>query len=176
MRILDLGCGNRKQKNALGADINRNSQADVICNLEIFPYPFKDNSFDRVLCHSILEHLDDIVGVMKEIHRILKPGGVVEIITPHFSSLYSWDDPTHRHHFSSNSFDYFTTSTSMESQAKGTFEIIKKKIIFGKGILDWLWQFFANKFVHYYERRWAFIFPAFDLYFELKAIKDELLR
>jgi SAM-dependent methyltransferase len=155
----------------LGVDIDKNSKADIICNLELFPYPFKDDVFDKIICHSILEHLDDILGVMNELHRILKPEGVAKIITPHFSSLYSWDDPTHRHHFSSNSFDYFTPNASMTSRAEAKFEIVKKRIKFGKGFFDPFWEIFANKFVHYYERRLAFIFPAFDLHFELRAIK-----
>lgn len=48
--------------------------ADVkadICNL-----PFKDNSFDMVLCNHVLEHISDDTKAMKELYRVLKPGGV----------------------------------------------------------------------------------------------------
>ena len=47
--------------------------ADVkadICDL-----PFPDNSFDVILCNHVLEHIPDDFGAMKELYRILKPGG-----------------------------------------------------------------------------------------------------
>lgn len=47
--------------------------ADVkadICNL-----PFKDNSFDFILCNHVLEHIPDDKKAMQELYRILKPGG-----------------------------------------------------------------------------------------------------
>lgn len=47
--------------------------ADVkadICNL-----PFEDNSFDFILCNHVLEHIPDDTRAMRELYRILKPGG-----------------------------------------------------------------------------------------------------
>ncbi|MDC6390199.1 methyltransferase domain-containing protein [Maribacter sp. PR1] len=41
-----------------------------ICNL-----PFKDNSFDVILCNHVLEHIPDDTQAMKELYRVLKPGG-----------------------------------------------------------------------------------------------------
>lgn len=39
--------------------------------------PFPDNSFDVVFCHQVLQHVKDPVGILKEMHRVAKPGGVV---------------------------------------------------------------------------------------------------
>ncbi|GAK76898.1 glycosyltransferase [Nonlabens ulvanivorans] len=47
--------------------------ADVkadICNL-----PFEDNSYDFILCNHVLEHIPDDETAMKELYRVLKPGG-----------------------------------------------------------------------------------------------------
>jgi SAM-dependent methyltransferase len=47
--------------------------ADVkadICNL-----PFEDNSFDVILCNHVLEHIPDDIKAMKELYRVIKPGG-----------------------------------------------------------------------------------------------------
>lgn len=48
--------------------------ADVkadICNL-----PFQDNSYDLILCNHVLEHIPDDTKAMKELYRVLKPGGM----------------------------------------------------------------------------------------------------
>jgi len=47
-RILDVGCGIHKQPGAIGIDRNPASRADVLADLDRFPYPFGDSSFDRL--------------------------------------------------------------------------------------------------------------------------------
>jgi len=72
MRILDLGCGKRKYQSknlkdeVIGVDVDKNSQADVIHNLDKFPYPFQNNEFDLVYASHILEHLDNPVFFLKK--------------------------------------------------------------------------------------------------------------
>lgn len=170
-RILDLGCGRRKHENAIGVDVDSRSDADVRCDLNGTPLPFQSDSFDGIICHSIIEHLDDVLTVMIELHRVAKAGAMIDIITPHFSALYSWDDPTHRHHFSSNSFDYFLPDSPMTSRGEGLYEVVTRRIVFGRGLVDPLVEAFANRFRHTYERRLAFILPAMDLHFTLRVIK-----
>lgn len=41
---------------------------------------FEDNSFDVVLCHNVLEYIDDKEAVLNELHRVLKPGGLLSLI------------------------------------------------------------------------------------------------
>ncbi len=45
--------------------------------------------------------------VVSEIHRITRPNGTVFLVTPHFTDLISWSDPTHRWHLSTLSFRHF---------------------------------------------------------------------
>lgn len=54
--------------------------ADVkadICNL-----PFKDNSFNFILCNHVLEHIPDDTKAMKELYRVLSPGGIAILQIP----------------------------------------------------------------------------------------------
>ncbi len=80
--ILDVGCGIRKQPGAIGIDRNPASQPDVLVDLDKFPYPFPDNSFDRITAIHVIEHLSDVIRSMEEFHRLLRPGGTLRIETP----------------------------------------------------------------------------------------------
>ncbi|MEM7555688.1 MAG: methyltransferase domain-containing protein [Cyanobacteria bacterium P01_A01_bin.84] len=47
----------------------------VMVNIDITDIPFDDNSFDVILCNHVLEHIPDDAKAMKELYRVLKPGG-----------------------------------------------------------------------------------------------------
>ncbi|NYZ78888.1 class I SAM-dependent methyltransferase [Candidatus Micrarchaeota archaeon] len=106
MKILDFGCGNKKGAGCpyagdiIGVDIDKISQADVIWDLEKFPYPFKDNEFDAVYSHHCLEHLEDTLKVMEELCRITKPHGRITILVPYGASSFALNNPTHKKFFS----------------------------------------------------------------------------
>ncbi len=108
-RILELGCGRAKTPGAIGVDLNREATgADLICDLND-PLPFADSVFDETRAVHVIEHLDDIVRAMSEIHRVTRPGGLAYVVTPHYSDYSSWCDPTHRWHLNSFSFFYFSS-------------------------------------------------------------------
>jgi SAM-dependent methyltransferase len=107
MRILDVGCGIRKAPGAIGIDRNPASKADVLCDLDRFPYPFADSAFDRVVAIHVIEHVADVIRAMEEFHRLVKPHGSICIETPHYTDFSSFCDPTHRSHLNSFSFRYF---------------------------------------------------------------------
>ena len=46
--------------------------------------PFADNSFDKIICSEVLEHIPDYLSALNEIERILKPGGVAAISVPRY--------------------------------------------------------------------------------------------
>ena len=105
--ILDVGCGIHKHPGSIGVDRNAASTADVLCDLDRFPYPFLDGCFDRIQATHVIEHLSDVMRAMEEFHRLLRPGGRVLIVTPHYTDFSSYCDPTHRWHLNSFSFRYF---------------------------------------------------------------------
>lgn len=179
MKILDLGCGKKKIPNAIGIDINPETDADIIHDLNVFPYPFANNEFDEVNCDSILEHLNDFFRVMEEIHRIAVPGAIVHVQVPYFTSFDAFTDPTHKHFFTCRSFDYFREDYMYNYYTKARFIIVKIHLTFLKlrqlggvsphrllGI-----EFLANKGLKIYEAFFAYIFPAHILSFELKVVK-----
>ncbi len=108
LKILDIGCGKHKTPGAIGLDSNPRTQADVIHSLDAFPYPFPDDEFDLIIGNQVIEHVEDVLAVMAELHRIARPGALVRLDTPHYSDIASFTDPTHKHHLTTESFAYFT--------------------------------------------------------------------
>lgn len=106
-KLLDVGCGRNKVAGAIGVDRFAVPGVDVTHDLEIFPYPFEDDTFDEIYARHVIEHVESVGRFMDELHRIAKPGARLFINTPHYSYANSWRDPTHRWHFSAYSFEYF---------------------------------------------------------------------
>jgi SAM-dependent methyltransferase len=57
----------------------------------IYALPFPDATFDGVILSEILEHLDDDVAGLREVLRVLKPGGVAAITVPNANYPLLWD-------------------------------------------------------------------------------------
>ncbi len=108
MKILDIGCGKHKTPGSIGLDNNPRTDADVIHDLDVTPYPFPDNEFDLIVGNQVIEHLNDVLGVVAELYRISKPGAIIRLDTPHYSDIASYTDPTHKRHLTTESFAYFT--------------------------------------------------------------------
>ncbi|MFL6623518.1 MAG: methyltransferase domain-containing protein [Sulfurifustaceae bacterium] len=107
LRVLDVGCGNRKQiPNAIGVDCFRFGAVDVVARIER-GLPFAPDALDHVYAIHFLEHVDDLLAVMNEIHRVLKPDGVLHIMVPHWQCVNAVADPTHRHLFHRQTFKFF---------------------------------------------------------------------
>jgi SAM-dependent methyltransferase len=177
VRVIELGCGRRKAKDAIGLDINARSDADVLCDLSANFLPLQDSCCDKVLCFDVLEHIPDFIHAVEEIWRVSKPGAVVEISCPFMSSVNYFSDPTHVRAFTSRSFDYFIEGTSAFSYAysDARFQILSVEYDKGqmnerKGIHAWLLKW-ANHNKQKYEDRYAFIYPVYQIDFVLKVVK-----
>jgi len=102
--VLDLGCGvgyyceflSSFGAKVFGADIDQKSSyaAQQFCPEVVFSIcnatqlSFKENSFSKVICSEVLEHIEDDNKVMKQIYRITKPGGLVLITVPCFEGVF----------------------------------------------------------------------------------------
>lgn len=67
--------------------------ADVKC--DIMAMPFADSSFDIILCNHVLEHVSDDAQAMRELYRVLKPGGWAVLQVPiDYNRTTTLEDPT----------------------------------------------------------------------------------
>jgi SAM-dependent methyltransferase len=106
MAKLNLGCGTDIRPGYVNLDSAALPGVDVVHDLNVLPLPFGDGEFDEVNCKDVLEHVD-YIPLMRDLHRVMAPGGRLVIESPHFSGRAVWVDPTHRHAFSIDTFDFF---------------------------------------------------------------------
>jgi SAM-dependent methyltransferase len=107
LRILDVGCGPQKYPGSIGIDMNPDTAADVLCNVDRGALPFRDDSFDQVRAVHLIEHVENVIRTVEEFHRVTRAGGTIYLVTPHYTDFSSFCDPTHRWHLNSFSFWYF---------------------------------------------------------------------
>ena len=53
----------------------------------VYDLPYEDRQFDVVFCHAVMEHIHDPLVVIKEMYRVLKPGGLVGIRSPDMGAM-----------------------------------------------------------------------------------------
>ena len=173
LKVLDFGCGQDKIENSIGIDKIQSDIVDVVHDLNTYPYPFEENSFDLVVCKHSISHINDIEEGLSEIFRILKPGGKVLIIAPHFSSDNTYTDYTIKHFFGYRTLDYFTTDNNGLSEkwsfyTNFKFSMVNRRLFsyksIRKNLIDHILSFLflpldviINSFPRFYEKFLCFI-------------------
>jgi SAM-dependent methyltransferase len=176
VKILNLGCGTDIRPGCVNLDRAALPGVDVVHNLDVLPLPFAERQFDHIVAKDVLEHVD-YVNVLRELHRILKPGGTLFIQVPHFTSVDNYIDPTHRHRFSVRTFDFFVSDGRSERAYYFDFSfasVAARRLTFFRGPLlwDYLLQPLVNshrKLQKYYELTFlSRLFPAQNLELTLR--------
>jgi len=107
---INLGSGNRPIIGYENIDIQERVNPDLVCDITT-GLPYADNSVDEVRAFDFLEHIerDDVINVITEIWRVLRPGGRFESFTPdaEFGQGFM-QDPTHRSPWVENSWLYYS--------------------------------------------------------------------
>jgi ubiquinone/menaquinone biosynthesis C-methylase UbiE len=167
---LNLGCGNKCKDGFIGVDLFRCDAASVLCDLTR-PLPFRDSSIEEIYLDNVIEHIQDIPALMREMVRICSSGAKITLITPHFTSLSSWRDPTHVHHLSYFSFDHFEKAVA-KHYVGGGVKIEYRKLSFSGGILGLCGRVIFALSPKKYEEKYCFIFRASTLRFEITVSKS----
>lgn len=94
---LNLGCGLARRDGYINIDRNPRYEPDLLWDLEQTPYPFDDNVVEEIVAHHVLTRLGRaparFLAIVAELHRILRPGGVLDIVTVHPRCDDYWSDP-----------------------------------------------------------------------------------
>ena len=85
--VLNLGAGTTTYSNVISVDGSKYPTVDVVANLE--DLPFKSGCADAVMSIGVLEHVSDPQKHIKEMKRVLKPGGVVFCFIPFIQPFHA---------------------------------------------------------------------------------------
>lgn len=113
--VLQLGCGRRPIEGAVNHDRGEwGAWVDAVWDLEEMPWPTVDGApFDVVVAYDLVEHVEDVLGFVNEIHDLLRPGGILVMRGGAADNPASFTDPTHKHFFTDDSMNFFDRSTAI---------------------------------------------------------------
>jgi len=168
---LDIGAGMANRlPGAVRLDRSRAARPHIVADLDR-GLPFRAGAFEVVGAFDVAEHVADLLALMEEIHRVLRPGGVAQITTPHYSSANAHTDPTHRRALGLRSFDCFDERHDLAYYSKARFRVRTARLAFKGRLLGRLAFHFARHWPAWYEDHLAWIVPGWFIYFELEAVK-----
>jgi SAM-dependent methyltransferase len=182
MKKLNLGSGKDYLEGYVNVDNNSHAKADVIHDLNSYPYPFSDSEFDEVLASHVIEHLNDPLDFLEEIYRIAGNNAKIIIKCPHFSC--NWLHPRHKSAISTKLFDFLNKDNSEYYQ--DTNFIVKKVTLKWLGntnlgkrknpimkFFNALINFTANLSTAFTERIWCYLVGGFEeMIFEVEVKKN----
>ena len=101
---IELGARFNKDRRYKGVDLK---DCDICCDLND-KWPLQDNSVGVIKANDIFEHLKNPLHTMKELYRVLAPGGYAFIQVPSTDGRGAFQDPLHVSYWNENSFLYYT--------------------------------------------------------------------
>lgn len=107
---LNLGCGNKPLIDFINIDYHNQKYADIVADLNS-RLPFCDNTINLIYSDNVFEHIEKLLLLIQDCHRVLKIDGYLIIKVPYFRSNYAFVDPTHVNFFTIQSMDYFIKTT-----------------------------------------------------------------
>jgi SAM-dependent methyltransferase len=182
---LNLGVGQRPRPGYYGVDWIELPGVDVVADLNEPLSELPDNSVQAIYTHHTLEHVVNLLPLLKEIHRVVVPGGHVEVVAPHFSNPYAYSDPTHVRFFGLYTFYYFADEADQPRRKVPAFYLPERfavesvkitlvpTLLLFKPFRRLAARVFNSSmwFLDWYERSWCRHFPADSIKYSLRVKK-----
>jgi SAM-dependent methyltransferase len=176
---LELGCGSRRRiADAITIDALDYECVDVVGDVFAVLARVPDASVDLVFSSHFVEHLPQIEPLLCELRRVLKVGGQVRTIAPHFSNPYFYSDYTHRSFFGLYTFSYLAVDRLFKRRVPQYtrdigFELVDVRLCFKAPPPFYLRYAFRRAFQslvnvsvftkELYESSLCYLFPCYEL-------------
>jgi SAM-dependent methyltransferase len=110
--MLDAGCGSGRNMVELARrgpvtgielsdtsiDLAREREAGEVIAGSVLEMPFESGRFQLAVCLDVIEHLEDDLGALRELRRVVAPGGSLLVTVPAYQWLWSGHDEVNHHH------------------------------------------------------------------------------
>lgn len=183
--ILELGCGSRKRiEGAIGIDALDFGCVDIVGDIFEVLKTIPAASVDSIHSFHFFEHVSDFQGLLGEMARVLKSGGELEVVVPHFSNPYFYSDPTHKTFFGLYTFSYYANESLFVRKVPNyqhaiQFDLIEVDLIFKSsrhffirhGIKK-VFGFIFNScgyLKEFYEENLSHVFPCYEIRYKLRG-------
>jgi len=181
---LDLGCGPSKSSiDSIGIDILDYETVDLVGDIFDVLSSLPDSSVDYVYSSHFFEHIVNVEHLLDELGRVLKEGGMLEVIVPHFSNPYYYSDLTHRTPFGLYSFCYYAITNGMFRRQVPTYKRTLKfsideielrfqttKSFYGRSAIKKVVSYLVNLNSYtkeLYEEMFCYLFPCYEIQYKL---------
>ena len=154
---------------------------DVQCVLPNILYDVPDNSIDLIYSSHFLEHIESLEELMKQVNRILKPGGKMISIVPHFSNPYYHSDYTHKRPWGLYTLLYFSSDIFFKRNVPRYYNLVDFKLLDIKlkfaspfritNRLKIVWEKLFNlnrRTMEIYEEHFCWIIPCYEIRFVIE--------
>lgn len=183
---IELGCGpNKRHADAIGIDALDYPCVDVVGDVYEVLAQLPTGSVGKVYSYHFIEHVESVSRLLEELSRVVKAGGEIEFIAPHFSNPHFYSDPTHRNFFGLYTFSYFSTGSLLRRKVP-TYQ---EKLWFRLEQVDLRFKSFPPFYVRHafkkligsvfnscgymkelYEENFCYLFPCYEVCYRLRRI------
>jgi ubiquinone/menaquinone biosynthesis C-methylase UbiE len=185
---LEVGCGPRKRyPRSIGIDAIDYDGVDIVGDAMEALRAIPAGSADLVTSSHFLEHVPDVGALLDEMVRVVRDGGQVEVIVPHFAHPYFSSDPTHEHRFGLYTFSYLTIDNLFRRRVpayirRSNVQLIKVDLVFKstppfyvrhgiKRILGWFFNS-CRYLQELYEENFCYLFPCYEIRYVMLKVSS----
>lgn len=183
--ILELGCGNRKRiPDAIGIDVIDYECVDIVGDAVEVLREFPDSTVDMISSHHFLEHVTDLEVLLQEVTRVMRVGGTLEVVVPHFSNPYYFSDPTHKNFFGLYTFSYLAEDCILQKKVphyNAVFLSLLTVDLLFKSAPPFYFRHVIKKLLgcifnscrymkEFYEENLCYVFPCYEIRYSLKRV------
>lgn len=188
-RTLEIGCGPTKiDESFVGVDLLDFPGVDVVGEIREVLSEIGEGMLAGAYSSHCFEHVDDVPGLLGELGRVIRPGGTLEVVVPHFSNPYFYSDPTHRTTFGLYSFSYLASDKILRRQVpsycRNEAFLLKSVRLRFKSLHPFYGRYafkrpvevFVNSgrwMQEFYEENLCYLLPCYELQFVLKRVKPD---
>jgi ubiquinone/menaquinone biosynthesis C-methylase UbiE len=183
---VEVGCGPRKRyPRSIGIDAIAYEGVDLVGDAMEALDAFPEGCADLVTSSHFLEHVPDVGTFLDAMTRVVRDGGRVEVIVPHFAHPYFSSDPTHRHRFGLYTFSYLAQESLFRRRVPGyvrrtNLQLVKVDLIFKstppfyvrhafKRVIGFIFNS-CRYLQEVYEENLCYLFPCYEIRYEMQKV------